>query len=141
MTTRGMIDQALEPVIMDGSIEVLNLMADISREAEFQDKNCIKVVCDQMGNALFFSREPIPSRWKEGHNLAKKQVCVITFTRKALLTFNEMKQTPLEMIESIDMLRFVEGGIKVRMQKTENESYSVDTKDDLKRVESILSKK
>ena len=64
-----------------------------------------------------------------------KQVCIIPFKRDFLIKFNSWKQTPLEIIESIDMLRVLEYGNKVKMVFTKYDTYSVDTKEDLEKVE------
>ena len=67
-----------------------------------------------------------------------KQVCIIPFRREFLLSYTSWKETPLESIESIDMMRILENGFKVKMIPTKGISYAVDTKNDLKRVESIM---
>ena len=64
----------------------------------------------------------------------KKQVCVKPFTRDFLLEFNEMAPTPLEIIESVDMMRIIENGMKVKMVPTIYETKAVDTKEDLEKV-------
>jgi 3-deoxy-manno-octulosonate cytidylyltransferase (CMP-KDO synthetase) len=71
----------------------------------------------------------------------KKQVCVIPFTRKFLLDYTEMKPTPLEIVESIDMMRVIENGLKVKMIPTKFNTYPVDTKEDLRRVEEMMRAK
>ena len=86
MTHPNMIDEVVTPMIEDESILVANLLGDIDSIEEFEDRNCIKVVCDLNSNALFFSREPIPTR-KLGDILMKKQVCVIPFRRDFLLDY------------------------------------------------------
>jgi 3-deoxy-manno-octulosonate cytidylyltransferase (CMP-KDO synthetase) len=89
--------------------------------------------------ALYFSREPIPSRWKSStHGRKFKQVCVIPFRRDFLLTYTNLEPTPLEKLESIDMLRILEHGYQIKMVRTEFEVYSVDTQDDLLKVENIM---
>ena len=67
-----------------------------------------------------------------------KQVCVIPFHRDYLLEFNKTKQTPLEIIESVDMLRTIENRGIVKMVYTKNTTYSVDTKQDLDNVEKLM---
>ena len=67
-----------------------------------------------------------------------KQVCIIPFRRDYLLHFNNLKETELELIESIDMMRILENGENVYMVKTDIETYSVDTPEDLKNVESYM---
>tara|TARA_A100001011_G_C13939639_1_gene686618 strand:- start:362 stop:733 length:372 start_codon:yes stop_codon:yes gene_type:complete len=110
-------------------------MSKINSKKEFYDPNEVKVVCDKNNYALYFSREPIPSFSKYGkHNFMMKQVCIIPFRRNFLIRFNKMKETQLEKIESVDMLRILENGIKVKMIETQEETYSVDTKQDLNKV-------
>ena len=88
----------------------------------------MKVVVDQAGFALYFSREPIPSRKKGASEVPMlKQVCIIPFRRDFLLKFNNLAPTPLEIIESVDMLRVLEHGFRVKMVMSEHRTYSVDT--------------
>ena len=68
----------------------------------------------------------------------KKQVCVIPFKRDFLLEYNKMKQTPLEIIESVDMMRILENGGKVKMCETNFKTKAVDSKDDLKLVKQMM---
>ena len=137
MTHPDMITEALTPMLENPEIVVTNLMGDISSDDEFDDRNCIKVVCDLENNALCFSREPIPTR-RFGNVPMKKQVCIIPFKRDFLLEYNEMKPTPLEVIESIDMMRILENGGKVRMVNTEFKTKAVDTQEDLNQVSEIM---
>lgn len=139
MTKPEMISEAIQPLVSNSNIQITNLIASINSVSEFEDRNCIKVVCDGKGDALYFSREPIPSRSKSDKVLMFKQVCVIPFRRDFLIKYTEMKPTPLEIIESVDMLRALENGMKVRMVPTNYDSQSVDTPEDLKRVEKLMA--
>lgn len=136
MITPEMVDMAVAPFSADPSIKILNLMAPIRSVEEHNDPNCPKVVVDRNNFALYFSREPIPSRKKySGDKLPMyKQVCIIPFTRDFLLAFNELSPTPLEIVESIDMNRVLEHGHKVKMVYEEVETYPVDIPADLERV-------
>lgn len=135
MVTPKMIEQAVEPMLKDTTIQVVNLMAPIKSVEEFEDPNEVKVVVGLTGSALYFSREPIPSRKKGVSEVPMlKQVCIIPFQRDYLLKFNAMPSTPLEKIESVDMMRILEHGDNVHMVMTTTETYSVDTKEDLKKV-------
>lgn len=136
-----MIDLSLKPMLKDNSIQIVNLMAPIKSREEHDDPNCPKVVVDRDNFALYFSREPIPS-WKKGAKEVPmlKQVCVIPFTRDFLLKFNELEPTPLEKIESIDMLRVMEHGYKVKMVWEDFDTYCVDTPQDKERVEQAMKK-
>jgi 3-deoxy-manno-octulosonate cytidylyltransferase (CMP-KDO synthetase) len=135
MITSEMIQSAVQPLIDDTSIKISNLYANIGSVEEFNDPNEVKVVVDKNEFALYFSREPIPSRKKGILDVPMfKQVCIIPFERDFLLEYNKMKQTPLEIIESVDMMRILENGMKVKMIFTSQESYAVDTQEDLDNV-------
>jgi 3-deoxy-manno-octulosonate cytidylyltransferase (CMP-KDO synthetase) len=135
MITREMIELAINPLITSNDIKISNLYSNIRKVEEFQDPNEVKVVVDKYEFAIYFSREPIPSRRKGVLDVPMyKQVCIIPFTRDFLLEYNRMEQTPLEIIESVDMMRIIENGMKVKMIYTEQESYAVDTQQDLDHV-------
>ena len=68
-----------------------------------------------------------------------KQICVIPFQRDFLLKYTNLEPTPLEIAESIDMMRVLEHGMKVRMVPTLHESFAVDTPTDLKKVEKLMA--
>ena len=140
MVTPEMIEQAVTPMLNDSSIQVLNLMARINTLEEFEDPNEVKVVVDLKNHAVYFSREPIPSRKKGVKDVPMlKQVCIIPFRRDYLLKFNAMPQTPLEIIESVDMMRVIEHGYKVRMVFADIQTASVDTTEDLARAEKLMA--
>lgn len=139
LTFPEMIDEAVSPMLKDKSIIITNLVADIKTIKEFDDPNEVKVVMDKNNNALYFSREAVPSRKKGILEVPmKKQVCVIPFTRNFLLEYNEMEPTPLEIIESVDMMRILENGMKVKMIDTEYSTKAVDTEEDLNKVIEIM---
>lgn len=134
-----MIDEAVKSIIEDKSILVSNLMAPLKTRKEHEDPNEVKVVVNRERLALYFSREPIPS-WKKGAKSLPmlKQVCIIPFQRDFLIKFNQLESTPLEIAESVDMLRILEHGYSVKMIETDKNTYSVDTIDDLKLVEKLM---
>jgi 3-deoxy-manno-octulosonate cytidylyltransferase (CMP-KDO synthetase) len=135
-----MIDLSLGPIGADESIKVVNLMARMDTDAEFEDPNEVKVVVDLHGNALYFSREPIPSCKKGVRSVPMlKQVCIIPFRRDYLLQFNAMEQTPLEIMESVDMMRILENGGQVKMVMSDFRTWSVDTPADLAHVERMMA--
>lgn len=135
-----MITLAVEGLKQSPEAAVVNLMAPIEDLEDFDDPNEVKVVCTPDDYAIYFSREPIPSRRKgviDGPRL--KQVCIIPFRRDYLLTYNRLPQTPLEIIESVDMMRVIETGSKVKMIRSPYETFAVDTPQDLARVEKIMA--
>ncbi|NQT95005.1 MAG: 3-deoxy-manno-octulosonate cytidylyltransferase [Candidatus Omnitrophica bacterium] len=139
MIAPSMIDKALKPLIKDRKILITNLMAPIESRQEQDDPNQVKVVVDKSNFVLYFSREPIPS-WKRGAKKVPmyKQVPIIPFRRNFLLEFNKLIPTPLEIVESVDMLRIVEHGYRLKMVPVSFGTHAVDTLKDLKMVERIM---
>ncbi|MDD1676992.1 MAG: 3-deoxy-manno-octulosonate cytidylyltransferase [Methanomicrobiales archaeon] len=134
-----MIEEAIRPMLTDPGIDVTNLMAPLEGIEEHEDPNEVKVVVDLNSDALYFSREAIPSRRKGAVTVPMyKQVCIIPFRRNFLRTYLNLTPTPLEQIESVDMLRVLEHGYKVRMVITPHRTYSVDTPEDLRFVEAQM---
>ena len=138
MTDPEMLSEAIRPMLLDSSIKVVNLVADITSQKEFEDRNCIKVVVDKDNNAMCFSREPIPTQIAGLNVPMKKQVCVIPFTREFLFEYQDMAPTPLEIIESVDMMRVLENGLKVKMVPTSFDTSAVDTEEDLAKVRLLM---
>jgi len=140
MVTPEMLNEAIQPMLNEDSIQVLNLMSELKSKKEHEDPNEVKVVVDLKSNALYFSREPIPSWKKSAAEVPMlKQVCVIPFRRDFLIKYDQLKPTPLEIIESVDMMRVLEHGYKVRMIMTDAKSYAVDTLEDLRYVEEQMN--
>ena len=139
MDTPEMVSEALSPMLQDNSVQIVNLMGSIENLDEFEDPNTVKVVVGSDDNAIYFSREPIPSRRKGFDDVPmRKQICIIPFRRDYLLQFNNTPEMPLECIESVDMLRVIECGGQVRMVMTDHQSVGVDTPDHLRRVEQLM---
>jgi len=136
-----MIKESLKPMLLDKSIRVVNLMAELKSPGECRDINEVKVVTDLSNFALYFSREPIPNvRARNKASVTYKQVCVIPFRRDFLIKFNRLSPTPLEIAESVDMLRILEHGYKVKMVLTHFDTCSVDTPEDLRQVGKLMKK-
>jgi 3-deoxy-manno-octulosonate cytidylyltransferase (CMP-KDO synthetase) len=138
MLSPEMIDSAVEPMLADPSIGCVNLAAPIETRSELEDPNTIKVVFDARGDALYFSRMPIPTHAAGGTVRAWKQVCVIPFRAETLRAYASLEPTAAERAESIDMLRFLEHGLPVRMVRTSQGTRAVDTADDLRAVEALM---
>ena len=140
MTHPKMIDTAVAPFKDDLQLDCVNLVKRIDNEADFYSTNTIKVIMNQRGDALYMSRQPIPTLNKLGfeHTLAHKQVCIIPFRRATLIDYSRLPPTPLEQLESVDMLRLLEHGYRVKMVKTEFDTQAVDTEDDLIRVTKLM---
>ena len=139
MITPEMIDTALGRIKSNPAISCVNLVHRIQSQQEFIDPNTIKVVADLNGRALYFSRSPIPSvHFEQTTAKTFKQVCVIPFRRECLREFARLPATPLEIAESIDMLRLIEHGRSVHLVETNVATHAVDTPADLQAVEILM---
>lgn len=123
----------------DPAVKIVNVMSRLRTLEAFIDKNNVKVVVDQNGDALYFSREPIPSPWKGWDILPRyMQTGIIAFRRDVLLHFNSTQETPLEQVESVDMNRVLETGGRIRMVPIEAFTIGVDTPEELAEAEKHL---
>lgn len=140
MTHPDMIDAAVAPFKTDPKLGCVNLVRKIDQEADYLDPNTIKVVMNKDFDALYMSRRPIPTLAKTGfaETAAYKQVCIIPFRRSTLFEYTSLPPTPLEQLESIDMLRLLEHGLQVKMVPTEFNTQAVDTEADLERVATLM---
>lgn len=118
--------------------DVINLVSRLFRVEDQYDPNTVKVVSTPGGDALYFSRSPIPSRFRAEDPPAYQQTGVIGFSWSFLKKFSDLPQTPLEKIESVDMLRVIEHGYPLKFVFTDIETIGVDTPADLARAEDVL---
>lgn len=136
-----MMDEVVRPLMEDAALPAVNLVARIVGDEEFNNPNAPKLVADRFGNVLYISREPIPSRKKADSDdyMKLKQLGIIAFRSDFLQTFIRLEPTPLERIESVDMMRAVEHGYKVRIVETKHRMIAVDIPEDIKKVEQVLA--
>lgn len=139
MVSPEMIEAAVEP-FNDPGIICTNLSSAIETRDDYLDPNTIKLVVGASGDALYFSRSPIPAATDQPFRpgLAYRQICVIGFRAAFLQEYTHLSPTPLEQEESIDMLRILEHGLRVRIVPIASDSYPVDTPADVQRVERLL---
>ena len=127
------------PYFQDQSNNIVNIMSRLPTKEAFVDENNVKVVVNNNKDALYFSREPIPSPWKGWEDIPRyMQTGIIAFRRDTLIDFNAMEETELEQIESVDMNRVLETGGKIRMVLTEAVTIGVDVPEELIAAEQIL---
>jgi 3-deoxy-manno-octulosonate cytidylyltransferase (CMP-KDO synthetase) len=123
----------------DPTVDIVNIMSRLHTHDQFVDKNNVKVVVNQNNDALYFSREPIPSPWRGVDDVPMyMQTGIIAFRRDVLLRFNCMAETRLEKIESVDMNRVLETGGRIRMVLTEAITIGVDTPQELRDAEELM---
>ncbi len=134
------IDLAVEPFLRGEDVVMTTLMCPIRAE-ELDDPHTVKVVVDQQGFALYFSRAAIPST-RSGRaplELVRKHIGLYAYTREFLLRYAALPPTPLMQAEQLEQLKVLEHGFRIRVLETELESIGVDTAEDLERVRRIVA--
>jgi 3-deoxy-manno-octulosonate cytidylyltransferase (CMP-KDO synthetase) len=137
LVTPDMIDSVIDDYQKNRS-PVVNLLSRIYTTQDHEDPNVVKVVSAPDQRALYFSRAPIPSTYRDKDALIYQQTGLIGFSCGFLKEFSDLPQTPLEKVESIDMLRVLEHGLPLRVVYTDKETVAVDVPSDLVRAEKIL---
>ncbi|MGD9276205.1 MAG: 3-deoxy-manno-octulosonate cytidylyltransferase [Candidatus Pacearchaeota archaeon] len=132
------IDLAVKPMIKDSRIAMSTLKIELKNKGDIKDKNNVKVVTDKEGFALYFSRSEIPFKRNEGKTY--KHIGLYSYRKDFLLKFSKMGQTTLEKAESLEQLRALENGFKIKVVETKNESIGVDIPEDLERVREIMKR-
>jgi 3-deoxy-D-manno-octulosonate cytidylyltransferase len=120
-------------------VEVASLMYPTVNEEIINNPNHVKVVVDKNYNALYFSRSVIPyPREKNQEQVYFKHIGIYAFRKKALLNFTSGKPTPLEKIEKLEQLRYLENGIKIKMILTDESPVSIDTPEDFEKAKKLM---
>ena len=123
------------------STKIVNLIYKTNSLNLLKDRNNVKLVVNKKNEAIYFSRELLPSDWLKYNNYyGYIQTGVIAFRRKELVQFNLIKETNLEIFESVDMNRIIENSGTINVLKTNDTLISVDNAKDLKVAESYLKK-
>lgn len=137
----GTIDAVVSEMLEDESVQIATPCSAITQPKEIMDPNVVKAVRDFEGNALYFSRGPIPWVRDTGETVAAKHwkhIGLYAFRRDALLEFPTLPPGELERIEQLEQLRWLENGFRIRVVETEYDAVSVDVPADIERVEQLL---
>lgn len=142
-----MIDQAVEPLLFDPSVQITTLAKRIESADELKSSSVVKVVFDYQNYAMYFSRSPIPYVREARTNLERitkfdifKHIGLYAFRKDALMKLTSLDQTDLECAEKLEQLRMLENGMKIKVVETEFETLSVDTPEDLERARVYYSR-
>jgi 3-deoxy-manno-octulosonate cytidylyltransferase (CMP-KDO synthetase) len=128
----AMISSVVRPFREDASVQMTTARRALTDPEDLLNPHVVKVVADGRGDALYFSRSAIPNG--AGSGAAFVHVGLYAFRREFLLRFAALPQTPLEIAESLEQLRALEHGYRIRTVVTEHHSIGVDTPDDLERA-------
>jgi 3-deoxy-manno-octulosonate cytidylyltransferase (CMP-KDO synthetase) len=135
-----MIGEAVAPLLADAGIEMGSLRRRIEDPAELESPHVVKVVVDRQDFALYFSRAAVPFRRAAGEPApAFKHIGLYVYRRTFLLHLAGLPSTPLERSESLEQLRALEHGHRIKVVETAFDSVGVDTPSDLDRVRQLLA--
>jgi len=134
-----MIDKVAEVLLDDSNLIMATLMKRIEKKGELCNPNIVKVVTDNQGFALYFSRSPIP--YAKNNFISYKHIGAYGYRRKFLLTFVQLPRSPLEKMENLEQLRALENGYKIKMVQTDNDMIEIDTEEDLIMAKKFISNK
>jgi len=137
----GAIDEVVAPFTTDPGVQVTMLYRRITNQAELANPNIVKLALDRAGFALYFSRAPIPYLRdpRGGWPPLYRHIGLYGYRRSALMVLAALEPTPLERAESLEQLRALEHGIRVKAIETSYDSIGVDTPDDLEHVRRLLT--
>lgn len=127
-----------QPLINDQSVQMASVYDDCPEE-EFDNPATVKVVTDLAGDALYFSRFAIPFPRGNRTENVRKHIGLYAYRGEILQQFSSWKQTALELAETLEQLRFMEHGVKIRMAKAEASECAIDTPEQADYVRTILS--
>jgi 3-deoxy-manno-octulosonate cytidylyltransferase (CMP-KDO synthetase) len=129
------LDLLIAPYAREKGIACVNLIETLEGDEEIASYNNVKTVFDRHGNALYFSRLAVPYGPQNRHY---KQLGLYSFTKETILGYPRMEMTPLEIAEAVDMLRFIEHGIRVKVVLSPYRTIGVDTPADHQAVSEIM---
>ncbi|MBI5832325.1 MAG: 3-deoxy-manno-octulosonate cytidylyltransferase [Armatimonadetes bacterium] len=131
---------ALEPMVARADLPMSTLREALNDRDAILDPNNVKVVCDQEGFALYFSRHPIPFRRDPDQHITWwRHIGLYVYRRDFLLTYAKLPPTPLQLAESLEQLRALEHGYRIYCAETPHAAVGVDTPEDLERVRALLA--
>jgi 3-deoxy-manno-octulosonate cytidylyltransferase (CMP-KDO synthetase) len=134
----AVIEQAVQPLADDRTLQISTVRTPIRDETEYLSPNVVKVVVDGTGQALYFSRSPVPFQ-RGPRATAFKHIGLYAYRRAFVPIFAALPQTPLEQAESLEQLRALEHGYRIQTVLTDIESIEVDTPEDLERVRRLVA--
>lgn len=138
LITPESIDDVIRGVKEDGA-DVSTLIRVLTDKKEMENPNCVKCVIDNNGYALYFSRSRIPFERNEGYAKTYGHLGIYGYKKEALLEMTNMQQSPLELAESLEQLRALQAGMRIKTFVVDFKPIGIDTKDDLIQFERIIT--
>lgn len=134
-----MLEQLVSPYIAGESPDMTTLARPLDMQINYTQPGAVKVITDIQGNALYFSRSPIPYfRAQEHHAPVYHHIGLYAFRRDFLMTYKTLPQTPLEKIEVLEQLRALEHGFKIRVCLTEDKTLEINTPEEYEQAQKFV---
>jgi len=137
LITSESIDEVIKGVKNDGA-DISTLIRVLDDKKEIENPNCVKCVTDNNGFALYFSRSRIPYERNAGFAKTYGHLGIYGYTKEALLKMTSMEQSPLELAESLEQLRALQAGMRIKTFVVDFKPIGIDTPNDLKQFEEII---
>lgn len=132
------ITQVAQPLLDDPSLDVVNLLSPLESSDDLNNINIVKAVCDINQNVIYLTRSSVPHFRKVVTAPVFRQTGIMAFRSSFLPSFSALSETPLEVAESIDMLRLLEHGVRIRGVLVDYVTIGVDRPSDVQIIESVL---
>ena len=132
------LEQVVAPFFDREGVESVSLLSPLESEADYANPNVVKAACDLSGYILYYTRAPIPHFMKAGIAPVFRETGIRAFSADFLQEYVHLSETPIERVESVDMLRVLEHGRKVVGVVTDYVTIGVDHLEDVGKVEEIL---
>ena len=137
LITPESIDEIIKGVKNDGA-DISTLIRVLKNKKEIESPNCVKCVTDNNGYALYFSRSKIPYERNTGYTKIYGHLGIYGYKREALFKMTQLEQSPLELAESLEQLRALQAGMRIKTFVVDFKPIGIDTIDDLKQFEEII---
>lgn len=134
----SMLEQLVSPYLAGEMPEMTTLAYELDMESDYNDPGIVKVIIDLNGNAIYFSRSPIPFFRQQVKVPVYHHIGLYAYKRDFLLKYRKLTHTPLEKAELLEQLRAIEHGYKIRVCLTEDRTLEINTPEEFERAQKFL---
>ena len=135
----SVIDSIIRPLLEDPGLPMSTAKVCLTDSEQIKEASVVKVVTAENGDALYFSRSPIPYPRNAGQAVYWKHIGLYGYRKEFLLKYIGLPQSQLELAESLEQLRVLSNGYRIKVVEVEQDSVGVDTQEDLERVRALLA--
>lgn len=136
--TPEVIDLAINTLTKDNDTDISTLVREITDENQINNPNCVKCVFDKDFNALYFSRCPIPYARNKNHSPYYAHIGIYGYKKESLIKMTQLNQAPIEQQESLEQLRALYNGMKIKVAVTTLNPTGIDTIEDFEKFKKII---